>query len=771
MERRREMAFVVVVVPTKPDPTATEQHRSPVSVDPNDLPRPYGDFTLLRLIAQGGMGAVYLALRPIDDEESQMRHLPEGQEEVCVVKTVRSDLKADREAIGRFLDEARVVQKLTHPRICRTLDAGVIEQIYYLALEFISGRNLRDVHTRAQKRGEALPEALIVHVISDMLEALDYAHHLKDPDDGNPLNIVHRDVSPHNVMLGFDGNTRLIDFGLAAHELKRELTRPGVMVGKLRYNAPEQVRDRALDGRSDVYSAAVVLYEFIANERFYDGLPEEQVWRVAMKGDHRPRSWRDIDIEWRHLLDVALQNDPEKRYRTAKEFRAALLDVAEARGIDVRNTRKDAKAFMAKAFGTEQVQEREMILQATGIAEARTKLFRSPSELQSAIQNIPARPKAPPVEMKTEILDQNALHYQELRDMMSRLAEPDAETQLPADPVQSQDDSALLSEDEDFHVDASVDRGVSKPVGNRTSLSGPREPWPDLPDDASRLDGAATNNDDEDDPSGPDEDDTLDRTNNGRLGRRSADAPPREPVVNTGSMSRRSGPRSRAADPLPPLPPRPAPVRPPGSSPFFALGLGLFVVVALGIAAMFALPRLLKKDTGIAPEQEVAVVDAGIAPLPPVVVDMRDAGFAVLGADAGADAGVLGDGGTATASTTATTVDAGPDGSNETADDGTEDPTEVDDDDNNDPDPKRPPRKPRKPRTPVETVPPKTPAKPATAPKGFGDQVDYLKTYCVGKVRCAASVVRDANRFMQLSPADLRDLKREAGSCVDRCRR
>ena len=411
-----------------------------MSVDANDLPRPFGDFTLLRLIAQGGMGAVFLALRPVDREESQMRHLPAGQEEVCVVKTVRSDLKADREAIGRFLDEARVVQKLTHPRIARTLEAGVVDKTYFLALEFISGRNLRDVHTRAQKLGRALPETLIVHVVSEMLEALDYAHHLKDPETGSPLQIVHRDVSPHNVMLGFDGTTRLIDFGLAAHELKRELTRPGVMVGKLRYNAPEQVRDRALDGRSDVYSAAVVLYEFIANERFYEGLPEEQVWRVAMKGDHRPRSWRDIDIEWRHLLDVALQNDPHKRYSNAREFRAALLDVAEGKGIDLSKLRTESRQFMKEAFGKEQISEREMILQATGIAEARTQLFRSPSEMQSAIQKIPQTARqAKDVEVKTEIIDGNAAHLVELRNMMSRLADPDAITQLPGEPIDDLD--------------------------------------------------------------------------------------------------------------------------------------------------------------------------------------------------------------------------------------------------------------------------------------------------------------------------------------------
>ena len=114
----------------------------------SQLPRPFGPFTLVRLIAQGGMGQVFLALRPVENEPT---------DEVCVVKTVRTDLKDDREAVGRFLDEARVVQKLDHSAICHTLDAGVAGKTYYLALEFISGRNLRDIQTRAQKLNRPVP--------------------------------------------------------------------------------------------------------------------------------------------------------------------------------------------------------------------------------------------------------------------------------------------------------------------------------------------------------------------------------------------------------------------------------------------------------------------------------------------------------------------------------------------------------------------------------------------------------------------------------------
>ncbi|MDP2339577.1 MAG: serine/threonine-protein kinase [Deltaproteobacteria bacterium] len=693
-------------------------------MDSQDLPRPFGPFTLLRLIAQGGMGAVFLALRPVPADEAKKRKLPDGQEEVCVVKTVRSDLKADREAVGRFLDEARVVQKLHHVRIARTIDAGIIDKTYFLGLEFISGRNLRDVHTRAQKLGRTLPEELIVHVVGDMLEALEHAHALVDKDTGRALNIVHRDVSPHNVMLGFDGNTKLIDFGLAAHELKRELTRPGVMVGKLRYNAPEQVRDKALDGRSDVYSAAVVLYEFIANERFYEGLPEEQVWRVAMKGDHRPRSWRDIDEEWRHLLDVALQNDPEKRYRSAGEFRDALLDVAEARGIDLKNMRREASKFMRDAFGAEQAQEREMILQATGIAEARTRLFRSPSEMQSALGNLGASRSGP--EVKTEIFDPAAMggrgaeHLRELQNMMSRLADPNAETQLPGDPVQS-DLSGAEGPSDTFHVDASADG---------SSLSSAAESAFDAPLARTTRNPSFNNSD-------------VPPTVAGRRGPRVSDveaeldrpsAPAATPATN--SAMRRAAASRSAPQPLPPLPPKKK-----AGSPLLALFGGLVVVALLGAVAIVVVPLFLKpRAQPLQPDNEgvvdVVVVDGGSASA--AVVDAGPAAVAVFVAT---DAGVA---------AVPVVVDAGF---------LLEDP------------PEPPPTKKKIIKAKTPPPPPPPPPPPQRMPKSFKEQVDYLRQYCLARVACARSVVGSAGSVMSLTTDELRSLKEAAPKCVERCQR
>jgi serine/threonine protein kinase len=736
-------------------------------IEAEDLPRQFGPFTLLRLLAQGGMGAVYLALRPVEAEESRLRHLPAGQEEVCVVKTVRADLRTDREAVGRFLDEARVVQKLEHPRIARTLDAGVVDSTYYLALEFISGRNLRDVHTRAQKLGQALPEALIVHVLSETLEALEYAHRLKDVDTGRPLHIVHRDISPHNVMLGFDGTTRLIDFGLAAHELKRELTRPGVMVGKLRYNAPEQVRDRAIDGRSDVYAAGVVMYEFIANERFYEGLPEEQVWRVAMKGDHRPPSWRDIDIEWRHLLDVALQNDPEKRYRDARAFRLALLDVAEARGVDLSGMRKVSKAFVAEIFAREQVLEREMILQATGMAEARTRLVRSPSELKSAIANLPAvaKPAAAAVaEMRTEILDTAAAHLHELRDLASHFADPTAQTALPSDPVRS----------------ASLSTSASMPPSSESlssSLLSSRETVDDTNDDPVRHAAAPARhgahhrgNDDETleatsesvGAASPPIQRTTAATTEGApetvVGRRraapsSSSSPPSSPSPSPSSSEAELGATSRVRrfESRPPAKPS---VDDDARRPIAALVLGLALVTVVGVVAIMAIPHLLAS-----PPTLVLRPDAGVAlslgqdpPPPPRLESPPRLEPPPPSPEPNPEPALVPEPTPVPEPVPAPALEPEP------APEPMPEPPPA-------PEPIVSPPK----RPPTTTRSPKGP--PTKVPTGLPGQLGYLKQHCVGRVQCARSLLSDAENFATLSPSDLRDLKEALPRCIEKCQR
>lgn len=739
------------------------------------LPRPFGPFTLIRLIAQGGMGQVFLALRPVEGEPT---------DEVCVVKTVRTDLKHDREAVGRFLDEARVVQKLDHAAICHTLDAGVVDKSYYLAMEFISGRNLRDVQTRAQKLGRPLPDALIFHSLTEVLAALDYAHKLVDKDTREPLNIVHRDVSPHNLMLGFDGYVKLIDFGLAAHVLKRELTRPGIMVGKLRYNAPEQVRDRALDGRSDLYSVGVMLYELVVGERFYEGLSEEDIWRVAMKGTYRPRAWSAVPADLKAILELALTPFPEERFATAAHMRDAVIEAARTR--NVRDARRACARFMGEIFADERQTERDMILQATGLAEARTRLFAAP-ELSESLHPDPLdhRPEVSSVG-RTNVVSPAQLRgrLHDLVSMVDQSFDPNAETVLPSQPILDEMSRLSVSGSDAF---ARSGRDVGPARG------GQGNPFRSLEDTLVGEEGEA----------GKDVVDPAQTVAARSLSRR-GDANLR-PALNATmpSLPRNVRQPSReAAQPLPPLPPAPRPgsagtprtPRAPGvtsptgtlsmresPSPALIVGGVILFFLVLGVAALIALPPLLAGEPrpirpapglvvdapgdGAGPDRAPAGVDAGAAPAVVVAPGPPD-GAAGADAPPGVDGANGVDGATvaATAPETSSTTDP-----SAAADAGGKvhvDPVHVEQGDKVHVDKTTKPAG-EKIKVPKGERRPPPPGEMRT----LRDQVDYLRRYCVERVACARSTTESAASIATLSPDETKQLIAEIPRCIARCQR
>lgn len=233
----------------------------------------FGPYLLVERLGAGGMGEVWLA-----------RTRLKGAERLCAIKLLLPDVTKDREAVGRFVDEVRVSVRLQHKNIASVLDVGQVGERHYLAMDFIDGLDLRTILHRAIAERAPLPPPIALAIVDDVLAGLAAAHAAVDATTGASLGVVHRDVSPHNVLVGVDGVARVIDFGLALSTLKRERTEPDVVLGKMAYMAPEQAQGSPVSDRVDVFAAAVVLYELLTAQRFYGSLERTQLIRVAQGG-------------------------------------------------------------------------------------------------------------------------------------------------------------------------------------------------------------------------------------------------------------------------------------------------------------------------------------------------------------------------------------------------------------------------------------------------------------------------------------------------------
>lgn len=290
------------------------------------FPRSFGRYILEKSLSRGGMGEVILAVA-------------KGVNQRCVIKTIRGDLIGEEEFVGRFADEAKIMVRISHDNIIRVFDAGKVDSEYYIAMEFVYGRDLGDVLDRAYERGEPMPTQLGLFVTAQLLRGLQYAHSLTD-ERGRHMGLVHRDISPQNVLIGFDGSIKLIDFGLARTEVLPARTQGALAVGKYGYMSPEQARHEALDGRADIYSTGVMLFEVFTGDRLVDEQDQATLWQRVLSPKHRsPRSVvpslpREID----DLVMRAVQVKADDRYRDA----AHMLEVVER----IRRPESNREAFI-----------------------------------------------------------------------------------------------------------------------------------------------------------------------------------------------------------------------------------------------------------------------------------------------------------------------------------------------------------------------------------------------------------------------------------------
>ena len=314
-------------------------------------PIQFGKYYLLDRVAVGGMAEVYRA----------KTFFLEGSERIVALKRMLPMVSADKELVSMFIDEAKLAIQLKHPNICQVFDWGKVEDSYYLAMEYVSGCDLRAVFQRCRQQNidglSTMPMAQACFVVMKLCEGLDYAHNKKDPL-GQDLGLVHRDVSPPNIMLSYEGEVKLIDFGIAkVHTERQAQTEAGVLKGKFAYMSPEQVRGEVLDRRSDIFSVGIVLYELLTGERLFPVDNElsslEKIRNVEILP---PSSYnRRIPEELERIVMRALSREPAERYQTAMELHGELQQFMYTAGEFY--SRKELSAWLKRVYKNELEQE------------------------------------------------------------------------------------------------------------------------------------------------------------------------------------------------------------------------------------------------------------------------------------------------------------------------------------------------------------------------------------------------------------------------------
>jgi serine/threonine protein kinase len=276
---------------------------------------PFGKYELLRKIASGGMGQVFLAR-----ERSSV-------ERIVVLKLILPHLAEDDEFLTMFLEEARLVARLQHPNLVTILDLQEVEGRHCLAMEYVQGDDVRRLDKQSRLKGRLLPAGLVMRVISEAAAGLDYAHKARDAQ-GQPLRLVHRDVSPQNILVGFDGAVKIIDFGVAKAASSGHQTATGVLKGKYPYMSPEQASGQSVDGRSDQFALGVVMWELLTGRRLFKG--ESDMMTLRLVKDCQVPKPSQINPKLPPGLDEvvlrALAPTPDKRYPDCGAFRLALED-------------------------------------------------------------------------------------------------------------------------------------------------------------------------------------------------------------------------------------------------------------------------------------------------------------------------------------------------------------------------------------------------------------------------------------------------------------
>ncbi len=303
----------------------------------------FGKYYLLGLIARGGMAEVYRARLRTDEPPFRL----------LAIKVMRPQLAREERFVDMFNREGQLAMMLQSRSIVETLEVGRIEGRHYIAMEYIGGRDLTQLLRRCQESGTRIPVPHAVYISARIAEGLDFAHNLAD-GSGRPLNLVNRDVSPSNVRLSYDGDVKLLDFGIA-QALMKFTSEIGVLKGKFSYMSPEQIRGMPLDARTDVFSSGIILHEMLTTEKLFRGDTEFALMEKVRKADIPPPSKfnRRVTEELDRIVLKALSRDVHSRYQSAAELGVDLGKLLEAYRFDPKELQQFMRQMFRKEYGKE----------------------------------------------------------------------------------------------------------------------------------------------------------------------------------------------------------------------------------------------------------------------------------------------------------------------------------------------------------------------------------------------------------------------------------
>lgn len=361
---------------------ADEHGRSPSRSSPEALReqgcgRRLGRYTLLRRLAQGGMAEVYLARAP--DVSGFARPV--------AIKKILPQFNNNERFIDMLKDEAKITVSLTHPNIAQVYELGLAGDDYFIVMEYVQGRPLNKLMQRVDEHGLlVIPIPHAVHVMAEIAKGLDHAHRQTD-SRGQNRNIVHRDVSPQNVLISYSGDVKLIDFGIARAEGRLNQTSQGVIKGKLRYLAPEIAAGREADHRADIFCCGIVLFEMLTGEAMF--APRSDIEAIELATEARVKSPRARNPRVPEALDAivmkALRKDRDQRYRSALELHADLIRFL--RTHDPSYGDGALAGFMRTLFRPEIVVERSLNAAATALAEEQPEMAEDPTLASDTFYN------------------------------------------------------------------------------------------------------------------------------------------------------------------------------------------------------------------------------------------------------------------------------------------------------------------------------------------------------------------------------------------------